>query len=45
MPLAALTNDIALCMHGGIGSTLTNINEIASIPKPIRVNHDPKSKN
>lgn len=31
-------------MHGGIGSTLVNINEIMSIPKPIKVNHDPKTK-
>lgn len=44
MPIAALINDSILCVHGGIGSTLSNLNEIANIPKPIRVNHDPKSK-
>jgi protein phosphatase len=45
MPIAAIINDSILCMHGGIGSTLTNIIEIQNIPKPIKVNHDPKTKN
>lgn len=45
MPIAAVINDSILCMHGGIGTTLTNINEIQAIPKPIKVNHQPNSKN
>jgi len=44
LPIAALINDIILCVHGGIGSTLTSINEIANIPRPIKVNHEPKAK-
>lgn len=43
MPLAALINDCILCVHGGIGSQLTTINEIATIPRPIKVSHEPKS--
>ena len=30
-------------MHGGIGTQLASVNEIANFSKPIRVNHDPKS--
>ena len=28
MPLAALIDDSYLCMHGGIGSTLSRLHEI-----------------
>jgi protein phosphatase len=44
MPVGALINDAILCVHGGIGSTLSNINDIANIPKPIKINHDPKTR-
>jgi protein phosphatase len=44
MPIAAIVNDSIFCVHGGIGSTLVNVNEIAVIPKPIKVNHEPKTK-
>lgn len=43
MPLAALINESLLCVHGGIGTQLTSINEIANIPRPIKVNHEPKT--
>jgi protein phosphatase len=44
LPLAALIDDSILCVHGGIGITLKSINEIAGIERPLKVNHDPKSR-
>ena len=44
LPLAALVDGSYLCIHGGIGSTLSRIEEIEDIKKPIVVNHDPKTR-
>lgn len=43
LPLACVIDNKILCMHGGIGLRLSNINEILKISKPFSVNHDVKS--
>ncbi|GMS88153.1 hypothetical protein PENTCL1PPCAC_10328, partial [Pristionchus entomophagus] len=35
MPLACVIGDSILCMHGGISSKLTSLDEIMKIPKPL----------
>ena len=45
MPLAALIDDDYLCVHGGIGATLKNLNEIDDIQRPLKISHAPKTKN
>ena len=44
LPLAALVDDDIFCVHGGVGATLKNINELSEIHRPLKVNHDPKNK-
>jgi protein phosphatase len=44
MPLAAVIEDNIFCSHGGIGQTLKSMYELDKIDKPLRVVHDPKSK-
>lgn len=34
LPLAAIIDHSAICVHGGLGPTLTNINDIFSISRP-----------
>ena len=43
LPLAALVEENILCVHGGIGSTLTSLTEIDSLERPIEVSHIPTS--
>eukprot|EP00357_Protocruzia_adherens_P011297 CAMPEP_0115014480 /NCGR_PEP_ID=MMETSP0216-20121206/26107_1 /TAXON_ID=223996 /ORGANISM="Protocruzia adherens, Strain Boccale" /LENGTH=783 /DNA_ID=CAMNT_0002384235 /DNA_START=200 /DNA_END=2551 /DNA_ORIENTATION=- len=43
LPLAAVVEDKILCLHGGIGSTLTTIDEIEAMPRPLEVIHEVKS--
>jgi protein phosphatase len=40
MPLAALVNESALCLHGGIGSSITSLSDIESIKRPLEVIHE-----
>ena len=40
LPLAALIDDKILCLHGGIGATVENIQQIESIQRPLRVIHE-----
>lgn len=42
LPLAALIDNKYLCVHGGIGSTLKNVQEIERIQKPIEISHSPE---
>ncbi len=44
MPIAALVQSSILCVHGGIGSTLRNLNEIQAITKPYKINLQPKTR-
>lgn len=44
LPLAAVVDNNVFCSHGGIGHTLKSVYELDKIEKPIRVNHDPKTK-
>ena len=42
MPIAALIRNKILCLHGGIGPTLTDLNAIANIPRPLNdSSHEP----
>lgn len=40
IPLAAVVNNKTLCVHGGIGPELTNIQQIAQMNRPIRTFND-----
>lgn len=44
MPLAAVIDDSYLCVHGGIGATVTSLQEIESIDRPLKINHDPRNR-
>jgi diadenosine tetraphosphatase ApaH/serine/threonine PP2A family protein phosphatase len=39
LPLAAVVEDQVLCVHGGIGSNLTKVEEIFQIERPLEVVH------
>ena len=40
LPLAAVINDTVLCLHGGIGSSITSIADIEKIKRPLEVVHE-----
>ena len=40
LPLAAIVNDSVLCIHGGIGSSISSISDIESIRRPLEVIHE-----
>ena len=40
LPLAALIDDKIVCLHGGIGSTLLNLEQIDAISRPLDVIHE-----
>ena len=40
LPLAAVVENKIICLHGGIGSTVTDISQIRSIPRPLEVIHE-----
>ena len=40
LPLAAVIEDKIVCLHGGIGSTLVNIEQIEMIQRPLEVIHE-----
>lgn len=40
LPLAAVINDTVLCLHGGIGSSITSLNDIEKIKRPLEVIHE-----
>ncbi len=40
MPLAAVVNDTVLCLHGGIGSSISSISDIEKIKRPLEVIHE-----
>ena len=40
LPLSAIINDTVLCIHGGIGSSITSIADIETIPRPLEVIHE-----
>lgn len=40
LPLAAIINDTVLCLHGGIGSSVSNISDIEKIKRPLEVIHE-----
>jgi protein phosphatase len=40
LPLAVLIENKILCVHGGIGNSVTKLSDIASIRRPIPVVHD-----
>jgi len=44
LPLAAVVEDSILCVHGGIGNTARNLADIETIPKPFKINYEPKTK-
>jgi hypothetical protein len=37
MPIAALVDDIAFCVHGGIGHHVTSIAQVEKIKRPCKV--------
>ena len=41
LPLAALVEENILCVHGGIGSSLSFLAEIDSLERPIEISHMP----
>lgn len=43
LPLACVIDNKILCLHGGIGLRLSNLNEILKISKPYSIIHDVKS--
>jgi len=40
LPLAAVINDTVLCLHGGIGSSITSLSDIEKIKRPLEVIHE-----
>jgi protein phosphatase len=40
LPLAAVINDTVLCLHGGIGSSITSLGDIEKIKRPLEVIHE-----
>ena len=40
LPLAAIINDEVLCLHGGIGSSITSLSDIEKIQRPLEVIHE-----
>lgn len=40
MPLGAVIQDLILCLHGGIGSSLKKLEQIESIQRPLEVVHE-----
>ena len=40
MPLAAKINNYSICIHGGIGPTIENVQQIADIKRPISIFQD-----
>ncbi len=40
LPLAAIINDTAICLHGGIGSAVNTISDIEKIKRPLEVIHE-----
>jgi protein phosphatase len=40
LPLAAVINDTVLCLHGGIGSSITTLSDINKIKRPLEVIHE-----
>ena len=40
LPLAAIVNDTVLCLHGGIGSSISSISDIEKIKRPLEVIHE-----
>ena len=40
LPLAALIDDKIVCLHGGIGSTLLNLDQVDQIVRPLEVIHE-----
>ncbi len=40
LPLAAIVNDSVLCLHGGIGSSISSISDIEKIRRPLEVIHE-----
>jgi protein phosphatase len=40
LPLAAVIDNAILCIHGGIGSSVKRLDQIASIQRPIEVIHE-----
>jgi protein phosphatase len=40
LPLAAIVNESVLCIHGGIGSSISSISDIEKIRRPLEVIHE-----
>lgn len=40
LPLAAVIDDKIVCIHGGIGSTLLNLDQVDQIERPLEVIHE-----
>jgi hypothetical protein len=43
LPLAVLIDEQILCVHGGIGNTLSKLEEIEQLKRPIQVNQEPQT--
>lgn len=40
LPLGCLIENVILCLHGGIGSSLKKVEQIENIPRPLEVVHE-----
>lgn len=40
LPLGCMVDGTILCIHGGIGSTLKKLEQLAQIPRPLEVIHE-----
>jgi len=43
LPLAALIDNQVICLHGGIGGSLTSVEEIRALKRPLEIVHDIKN--
>lgn len=40
LPMAAVIENRILCLHGGIGATLNDINDITRLKRPLEIIHE-----
>ena len=43
LPVAAVVDDVVLCLHGGIGDQLTQLSQLEALPRPVKVDLSQRS--